>query len=113
MLAVVFCLASLGCGNVAPTEPALRCASPAPLLAPSTCANPNAAVDEFIVRLKDGTDLRAEATRLGQKYGFTPEFFGSLPNYFGAHLTRAAFVEMQCESTVAQFQCSNTNIPPP
>jgi hypothetical protein len=112
-LAVVAVLTA--CGRNSPTEPsnAASCANPAPLLSPTTCATPNAEVDDYIVRLRDGVDLRTEAARLGQKYGFTPEFFGTLPSFFGARLTRKAFTAMQCEPAVEHFECSNTNIPPP
>ena len=112
--AFVFLATLLACGRSSPTEPAkASCANPAPLLSPTSCAEPNAEIDDYIVRLRDGVDLRTEAARLGQKYGFTPEFFGILPSFFGARLTRQAFTAMQCEPTVQHFECSRTNIPPP
>lgn len=108
-------LAASGCGG-SPTGPdalARRCEHPVPLESPSTCATPDAPIDEFIVQLREGMDHRAEAARLGAKYGFEPELWSITPAAFGARLSRASFYGMQCEPTVKALSCSNTNIPPP
>lgn len=115
-LVFVAIAALTACSERSPTEPDVNgpaCANPAPLVVPQSCANPNAPVDDFIVRLSDGIDYQAEARRLGTKYGFTPETWTLTPNYFGARLTRRNFFAMQCESSVVELRCAHTNIPPP
>ena len=107
------------CGVLSPTEPREAsivqptCENPAPLINADHRAYPDRVVDDYLILLKSGFDVRLEGPRLAQKYGFeVREFFTIIPA-FGATLHARTVAALRCEPSILNVEISNTNVPPP
>ena len=114
--AVVLLLILAGCGGrAAPRELVVtpNCSRPAPLENASDRADPGAYVDEYVVLLREGSDVSAEGRRLARKHGFAvAETFTLIPA-FAAGLDPPTVAALRCEPAVQSVEFSRTNVPPP
>lgn len=104
------------CGK-SPTEPdpitSPLCANPAPLLNANNRAFPDRVVDEYLVLLREGSNVNAESARLAARYGFTVQETFTITPSFVAMLDPGVVARLRCETLVQTVEFSRTNIPPP
>ena len=100
------------CGDESPTGPITpQCNNPAPII--GTSSRPNAVVDDYVILLEPGFDVRAESARLATKHGFVvTEIFTIIPA-FSAPLNVEMATRLRCEPSVTSLSYVHTNVPPP